>query len=205
MMTKEQLAGMRKEDIPAVSAAVDAADLPVLAEWLTEKDDTVRYHAFLLLQSRSAATADVYPFWDRFSDMLKSANSYHRSIGLMLVAENAKWDELNKTDAVISDYLLLLHDEKPITVRQCIQSLGKIIPYKNQLLPVIADKLMSLDLSKIRETMRKSVLTDIVAALAEIQRIRPADKIGRYILDALTGGLLDKKAAKMIESKLSIL
>jgi hypothetical protein len=94
------------------------------------KDDNIRYQAFLILQSRSIFFNDVYSFWDTFRDKLKSDNSYKRSIGLMLIAENVRWDEQNRMEDTIDEYLKLLNDEKPITIRQCIQSLGKVAQFK---------------------------------------------------------------------------
>ena len=58
--------------------------IPQLVEWLSLKDDDIRYQAFLLLQNRSIFFNDVYPFFDTFCEKLKSDNSYQRSIGLML-------------------------------------------------------------------------------------------------------------------------
>lgn len=69
----------------------------------------------------------VYTYWDIFREKLKSDNSYQRSIGLMLIADNARWDTQNRMEETIYDYLKCLSDEKPITVRQCIRSLVKII------------------------------------------------------------------------------
>lgn len=52
----------------------------------------------------------------------------------------------------------------------------------------------------IKETMRKLVLTDILNILLMIKKYQSDDKIDEYILDALSGEILDKKAKKQIES-----
>jgi len=44
----------------------------------------------------------------------------------MLIAENVRWDEQNRMEDTMDEYLELFNDEKPITIRQCIQSLGKV-------------------------------------------------------------------------------
>jgi hypothetical protein len=54
----------------------------------------------------------------------------------------------------------------------------------------------------IQPTMRKLVLIDILNILVLIKKHHPSDEIETYILKALTGGLLDKKAIKQIESML---
>ena len=49
----------------------------------------------LLLQGRSLEFEDVYPYWDVLVEKLGSANSYQRSLRLMLIAENVRWDHCN--------------------------------------------------------------------------------------------------------------
>lgn len=101
MITLEKITSIPKRDLPDVSKQLDKDDIPQLVEWLSLKDDNIRYRAFLLLQSREAFFNDVYPFWDTFRKKLGSDNSYQRSIGLMLIAENARWDTENRTKETV--------------------------------------------------------------------------------------------------------
>lgn len=202
MITLEKLISIDKNDMEDASKTIDKYDLPLIVEWLSEKDDKIRYQAFLLLKSRSPYYDDVYPFWEKFVEKLKSQNSYQRSIGLMLIAENVRWDKLNKFDDIMNEYFVILDDEKPITIRQCIQSFSKIVPYKNCLHLRIANRLMAININEIKETMRKLILIDILSILAMIRKYQTNDDIENYILRALTGGLLDKKLIKQIESML---
>jgi len=202
MITIEKLMSIEKDDLPEASKAIDISDLPQIVEWLSKKDDKIRYQALQLLQYRSRYSNDVYPFWDIFRLKLKSDNSYQRSIGVMLMAENAEWDLDNRMDDSLDEYLEVLHDEKPVTIRQCIQSLGKIVPYKPDLNKKIAAALMAVNLDKIKETMRKSILLDILNVLAIIRRDQTTAEIEAFIQNALSGELLDKKAKKQIEALL---
>ena len=170
MISIESIMAIDKSDIQVASKALAKDDLPQLVEWLSLKDDNIRYQTLLLLQSRSMFFDDVYPFWDTFRNKLKSDNSYQRSIGLMLVAENAKWDAQNRMEDTIDEYQALLNDEKPITIRQCIQALSKVAPFKPGLNKKIASKLISFDLMAIKETMRKSILLDILNVLLIIRK-----------------------------------
>lgn len=198
-MTTEKLMSISKEDINEAAKRLEKTDLPDLVEMLSLKEDNIRYQAFLLLMSRSAIFDDVYPFWDIFCDKIKSENSYQRSIGLMLIAENARWDTRNRTEGIIDDYLVLLQDEKPITVRQCVQSLGKIVAYKPELSCKIASKLISFDISAVRETMRKVILFDILNVLILIRQKYKTDEMESFIQNALSSGILDEKSKKMIK------
>lgn len=198
-MTIESLLAMEKSLLQeAAQTTMTHEDIKLLIDLLSTKDDDIRYRAFLLLQGRSAFADDVYPNWQIFRDKLKSTNSYQRSIGLMLMAENVKWDTQNRMDAALDDYLALLRDEKPITVRQCIQALSKIIPHKPELGEKIAAALLALDLLSIKETMRKPILQDILNILLMIRQSIRSDEIESYIHNALSGGILDKKTAKQI-------
>ncbi len=202
MITIEDLSSIERGDLAEMSKSLSNEALHKLVGWLEEKDDTVRYNSLLLLQQRSEYYGDVYPYWDTFCKKLKSKNSYQRSIGLMLISANAKWDKNNRLDDVIDEYLLLLNDEKPITVRQCIQSLCDIVPYKRHLLMKIADKLMSLNIAETRATMQKLILTDILTVLTMIRKQQTSGEIESYIFNALSGSILDRKAVKQVEAML---
>ncbi|HMM05659.1 MAG TPA: hypothetical protein PKD52_03190 [Clostridiales bacterium] len=199
MITLERMMSIPKSDLQEESKALNKDDIPQLIEWLSLKDDKIRYQAFLLLQNRSKLFNDVYPFWDTFREKLKNNHSYQRSIGLMLVAENVRWDSQNRMEDTIDEYLALLKDEKPITIRQCIQSLGKVAPLKPNLNRKIADRLVSFDLMAIKDTMRKPLLLDILNVLLAIRKEQQTDEAENFILKALTGEILDKKSKKQIE------
>lgn len=194
MITVENLTTLDKNDISVIAKSLDPEDIKQLVGWLEEKDDVIRYHSLLLLQSRSQIQDDVYPYWDVFAGKLANLNSYQRSIGLMLIADNARWDSQNKFDSIVDTYLTHCDDEKPVTVRQCIQSLVKIVPYKKHLASKIADKLLSIDITQRKETQQKILLLDILSVLVAIRRVETSEKVERYIINALTGEILDRKA-----------
>lgn len=203
MIDALELKGKDRDELIEIALNLGTDDLPQLIEWLAEKDDALRYQALQVLEQRSLLKDDVYPFWDEFRRKLTSDNSYQRSIGLLLIADNAQWDHAKRLDEMIGEYLLLLHDEKPITVRQCLQALCRITVHKPQLGQIIASSVIAIDLAECRETMRKSILVDILTILATIRRQQTSDQIEAYIADALSGGLLDKKARRQIEALFS--
>jgi hypothetical protein len=202
MILRENIAEMGKDEIPANATSLSREDIPLLVELLNEKDDNLRYHAFLLLQSRSQIKSDVYPFWNELVSKFTSTNSYHRSIGLMLIADNVRWDQEGKFEPLLETYLSFVDDEKPITVRQCIQSLVKIVPYKPHLASRIADRLLAIDLLSRKETQQKILLMDILSVFAVIRRHQKDERVERFIVSALTGEVLDKKAKSEIEKLL---
>ena len=99
--------------------------------------------------------------------MLGHPKSLVRNRVLRILAANAKWDEENRFDAVIADFLAHITDEKPITARQCIKTLAQVGQAKPQYIPQILSALRSADLSPYRDSMRPLIEKDI----AETERI----------------------------------
>jgi len=202
MLSAEQLMSLEKIRLEEESKTLQKEDIAQLVDWLTLKADSIRYPAFLLLQHRSRSQDDVYPHWDAFREKLGSENSYQRSIGLMLLAANARWDAEGRLDHTIDEYLKLLGDEKPITARQCVQALAEIVPYRPDLCGKIAVALLSVNLAAVKETMRRPLLLDILNILLLIRTSYNTDEIEGYILTALSGELLNKKEKKELEARL---
>jgi hypothetical protein len=173
-------------------------DLGFLISQLSEKDDKIRYQAFLTLQTRSESCDDVYPFWEVLAEKLGSDNSYQRSIGIMLIAENMKWDREDRFSAIAEQYLSHCSDEKFITSRQTIQSIGKWIGNKPKYWELVKTTLFRIDIGSLKDTQRKLILMDIMGVLIEIQKISQSEDITEYFIKAVTGGILDKKAIKQI-------
>ena len=201
MITAEILKELEKENLVSVAPKLEPQDIALLFELLSEKDDNLRYKSFLLLQSRSENFADVYPYWDALVEKLSNDNSYQRSIGLMLIAENVRWDKQKKFNALADQYLALCDDEKPVTVRQCIQSLAKIIPFNQDCISKVVAKLIGIDLMQRKDTQRKLLLTDILTVFLECQKVQPQERVDRYICEALTGGILDEKTKKAFAAR----
>ncbi len=63
----------------------------------------------------------------------------------------------------------------------------------------IASRLISFDLMAVKETMRKSILFDILNVLLIIRKGHKTDEIENFILNALSGEILDKKSKKQVE------
>ena len=95
--------------------AVNIAEMYTL---LFAKDNNVAYEALQKLQTESENANSVYPYIDKFIDMLDDKNAYIRVRGLTLIAYNAKWDTDYKIDEIIDKYLQHIVDIKPIIARQ---------------------------------------------------------------------------------------
>jgi len=78
--------------------------------------------------------------------------------------------------------------------------LGMIASEKPGLDGKIASALISLNLSAVKETMRKSILLDVLTVLCGIRKRYKTAEVEDYITSALASGILDKKARQQIEN-----
>lgn len=128
---------------------------------LTAKDDKYAYTLAEKIISESQETDEWYEYFDEFASLLDHPKSLVRNRALSVLAANAQWDEENRFDAVISDFLTHVTDEKPITARQCIKALVQVGAAKPQYIPVILSCLRQADLSKYKDSMRPLIEKDI--------------------------------------------
>ena len=90
------------------AGSLEADDIGELVGLLSNKDDNVRYPAFLILQSRSEGETDVWTYREAFREKLKDKNSFKRNIGVGLISSNAKWDKDGWTEKILAEYQELI-------------------------------------------------------------------------------------------------
>jgi len=128
---------------------------------LTAKDDKYACAIADKIIAESLDTDEWYKYFDDFASLLNHPKSLVRNRVLYILAANAQWDDENRFDAILDDYLTHVTDEKPITARQCIKALAQVGRAKPQLIPKIVDSLHSVDLSKYKGSMRPLIERDI--------------------------------------------
>lgn len=128
---------------------------------LTAKDDKYACAFADKIISESQETDEWYEYFDDFASLLDHPKSFVRNRVLYILAANAQWDEENRFDLIMSDFLAHSTDEKPITARQCIKALAQIGSAKPQYVPVILSCLRNADLSKYKDSMRPLIEKDI--------------------------------------------
>jgi len=170
-MDIDSLKTLSKDEVSSVSRNLTATDIKFLVKTLEEKDDKLRYNAFLLLQARSRDSPIVYEYWGEFEKKLESTNSYQRSLGAMLMAENVRWDKNGKFKKAFSKYMLCCNDEKFITARQAIQSLETIVRATERYDNGIKQGLADLVLQRYKENQQR-LLTKDRAHILEILKDR---------------------------------
>lgn len=72
---------------------------------LTEKDDKFACAYADKIISESLETDEWYEYFDDFVSLLDHPKSLVRNRVLYILAANAQWDEENRFDSILSDYL----------------------------------------------------------------------------------------------------
>lgn len=140
---------------------------------LTLKDDKYACALADKIISESQETDGWYEYFDDFAALINHPKSLVRNRALYILAANAQWDEDNRFDFIIPDFLSHITDEKPITARQCIKALAQVGQAKPRYIPMILSALDSVDLSKYKDSMRLLIEKDITATkqtLTELNR-----------------------------------
>ena len=128
---------------------------------LTTKDDKYACAIADKIISESQDTDEWYEYFDAFASLLNHPKSLVRNRVLYILAANAQWDDENRFDAILEDYLAHITDEKPITARQCIKALVQVGMAKPQYIPRILSCFHDADLSKYKDSMRPLIEKDM--------------------------------------------
>ena len=128
---------------------------------LIVKDDKYTSAVAERIISESQDTDKWYEYYDDFASLLNHPKSLVRNRVLYILAANAQWDDENRFDAILDDYLTHVTDEKPITARQCIKALAQVGKAKPQYIEKIMDYLHSTDLTKYKDSMHPLIEKDM--------------------------------------------
>ena len=128
---------------------------------LTAKDDKLACAIADKIISESLETDTWYEYFDAFTSLLNHPKSFVRNRVLHILAANAQWDEENRFDAILPEFLSHVTDDKPITARQCIKALAQVGLAKPQYVPQILTCFQEADLSKYKDSMRPLIEKDM--------------------------------------------
>lgn len=141
------------------------SELGLLIKQLNAKEERYRSYALRELKRASQESADVYRYWSVLEFKLLNPNPAQRLSGIVLLSENVKWDEKNRMELIVDDYLALCDDENFEVVVSCVQSLPRILTHKPQLRPAVVKKLEALDLALWEEERRARLEEEINAVI----------------------------------------
>ena len=140
-------------------------ELDILLSTLTAKDTKQAYGALLELERLSEESDDLYPYTERFADMVSDRAWAVRCRSFRLFCKQARWDDDGIIDCCLDRALVILEDEKPTAVRQALAALLDMVPYKRELRPVIRARVEAMDLSCCKDSMEPLIRKDIQTLL----------------------------------------
>ena len=144
-------------------------ELDILLSLLTAKDTKQSYGAFLELERLSEESDDLYPYRERFADMVSDRAWAVRCRGFRLFCKQARWDTDGVIDCCLDRALAILEDEKPTAVRQALAALLDVVPHKPELWPVIRVRLETMNLSRYKDSMAPLIQKDMETLLNAMQ------------------------------------
>ena len=144
-------------------------ELDILLSMLTAKDTKRGYGAILELEHLSEESDDLYPYTERFADMVSDRAWAVRCRGFRLFCKQARWDDDGVLDRCLDRALVILEDEKPTAVRQALAALLDVVPYKQELWPVIRQRVEAMDTTRYKDSMAPLIQRDIQTLLNTMQ------------------------------------
>ena len=141
---------------------------PEIIAMLTSKDEKAACAYAEKIISESRESDAWYDCFDEFASLLNHPKSLVRNRALNILAANAKWDDENRFDGILPDYLSHITDEKPITARQCVKALAEVGQAKPQYIPDILAALQSADLSPYKDSMHPLIEKDILETIEKL-------------------------------------
>ena len=184
-----------------------------IVQKLTSKDDKYACAFTDRIVAESHDTDEWYEYFEDVASLLDHPKSLVRNRALYILAANAQWDEENRFDLILPDYLKHITDEKPITARQCVKALAQVGLARPQYIPQILSALRSADLSKYKDSMRPLIERDMEetekilmnssfsrSSEAQMKQIsnKEYEKYQQYQTDKLHGRILTPDGLRVI-------
>lgn len=136
-------------------------DLNDMLSMLEDKDNSTAFEALKKLEEISEDENILYPYIDKFIEMIQSDKYVIRVRGFRLFCKQAKWDVDGIINKNIKATLTILNDPKPTAVRQALSALKSVVPYKRELNNLIKEKILAIDYYQYKDTMHSLIAKDI--------------------------------------------
>ncbi len=166
----------------------------------------VYYHGYYILDRAAEKKPDLfYPYWPVFAELLHHRNTYHRQIGITLLARLSGADPEDRFDGILENYLERLYDEKILIGTLTAGYLKIIIRNKPEHRNRIIEELLG-HRNKSRYTERQEALLEyeILEILDEYYGTLPGkDRIDAYIRERKNSDSpkTRKKARELIKKR----
>jgi hypothetical protein len=118
----------------------------IVNQMLTNPDIMVYYHCYYVVSKGSEKNPEIYySYWNEIAGLLNHKNSYHRDIGLEIIANLTAADKKNQFSDIENDYFACINDVKFSTGQCCVKNCKKIYRYKTEQRGKIISLLLDID------------------------------------------------------------
>lgn len=177
----------------------------IVHQMTTHPHIMVYYNCYYVIDRASQEKPELfYPYWQQMVMLLKHPNSYHRDIGMTIIANLTAVDDNNGFNAIFEEYFSHLNDAKFMTAHCCICNSRKIIRSKPGLRDQIITLLLSVDkLCSYPEKQRELMKADILEIIDEFYlEIKEIDRVNEFIQKACSSiSPKTKRIAKALTCK----
>lgn len=142
----------------------------VVKQLLTNNKIMVYYHCYYIISKASEEKPQLfYKYWDDFASLLDHKNSYHRDIGLTIIANLTKVDDKKLFSSIFPKYMNHFNDGKFMTAQCFVKNLKKVIRYKHKYEEKIIKLLLDVDkICSYPEKQKELLKSDIIEVLDEV-------------------------------------
>ncbi len=142
----------------------------VVRQLLTNSNIMVYYHCYYIISKASEEKPELfYQYWGDFVFLLDHKNSYHRDIGMTIIANLTRVDESNAFADVFQKYMEHFNDDKFMTAQCFVRNLKKILRNKQEYTTQIVHELLDIDNICTYPARQKALLkSDIIEVLDEV-------------------------------------
>jgi len=177
----------------------------IIHQMTTHPHIMVYYNCYYVIDHASQERPELfYPYWNSLVPLLNHPNSYHRDIGMTILANLAAVDNENRFNAIFEEYFSHLNDARFMTAHCCVCNSRKIMRSKSGLRDQILTLLLSVDsLCSFPEKQRELMKADILEIIDEFYpEIKGRDRADEFIRKACVSiSPKTKKIAKALASK----
>lgn len=168
----------------------------------------VYYHGYYILDKAAEENPGLfYEYWSDFAGLLAHKNTYHRQIGITLIARLSKADTENRFTKIRNAYLKRLYDEKMLIGVLTARYLRTILQNKPEYLDSVVTELMKhRDKTPYTEKQEALFECDVLDIFDDhYEAVRKNKKIDEYILARMNSASpKTKKKSRQLVKKYGI-
>ena len=180
----------------------------LVSQMITNRYIMVYYHCYYILDKASSRVPELfYKDWKKFEKLLDHENSYHRTIGLVMLSNLITADKEKLFDKISDKYFMFINDKKITTARDCVICTGKILKQRSEYIDKVIKLYLNMEkICKFKENQKALLLYDMFVVFEEFyEKTSYKKEINEKILDNIKNtSTKDAKKARELKKKFGL-